>query len=135
MMPWLTPGEEKVVALLIGGLLLGSVILIYKRSHPAFAPDLVGVRQGRGAAGSIRPAETSNEVEEGECVDINEASEEQLEKLPGIGPVIASRIIVYRDEVGPFSSPDDLLRIRGIGPETLGRIRPHVRCGAREGIE
>ncbi len=56
-------------------------------------------------------------------LDINRASTEELEALPGIGPVLAARIIAYREEHGPFRSVEDLLRVPGIGPATLKRIR------------
>jgi competence ComEA-like helix-hairpin-helix protein len=56
---------------------------------------------------------------------INEATAEQLESLPGVGPALAQRILAARRE-RPFSSPEDLLRVRGIGPRTLERLRPQI---------
>ena len=53
----------------------------------------------------------------------NTASRRQLETLPGVGPAIASRIIASR----PYHQPSDLLRVRGIGPATLERIRPYLQ--------
>lgn len=130
MTAWLTPLEEKVIALLVGGLLLGSAILIYKRSHPAFAPELVAVREGSLKAGSFPDPETSNREEggEGALVDINTASSAELERLPGIGPVIAFRIIEHRAESGPFRTADGLLAVRGVGAATLERLRPYITC-------
>jgi comEA protein len=132
MTAWLTPLEEKVIALLVGGLLLGSAILIYKRSHPSFAPELVTVREGPSKAGSFPDPGASNGEKEGEeaLVDINTASSAELERLPGIGPVIASRIIEQRAESGPFRSVDGLLAVRGIGRAALERLRPHITCTA-----
>ncbi|MCA9727517.1 MAG: helix-hairpin-helix domain-containing protein [Candidatus Eisenbacteria bacterium] len=56
---------------------------------------------------------------------INEASEEQLQSLPGVGPALAARIAAARRE-RPFASPEDLLRVPGIGPRTLERLRPRI---------
>jgi comEA protein len=59
-------------------------------------------------------------------ININTASKEELTALPKIGPVTAERIIRYREDYGPFRAMDDLLKIKGIGPKTLERIRPFV---------
>ncbi len=59
-------------------------------------------------------------------IDVNSATSEQLEELPGIGEVKARSIILYRDTNGPFASVDDLLAVRGIGPATLDAIRDLV---------
>jgi competence ComEA-like helix-hairpin-helix protein len=55
-------------------------------------------------------------------VDINHADAAELEGLPGIGPSLAARVIAAR----PFATVDDLAEVRGIGPATLDRLRPHV---------
>jgi len=59
-------------------------------------------------------------------IDLNLASSEELQSLPGIGPALAKRILESRSREGPFRGPDDLLRVRGIGPTTLARIRGMV---------
>lgn len=60
-------------------------------------------------------------------LDINRASISKLQELPGIGPVLAERIVRYRLEHGPFRSLDQLLEIPGIGPQTLEKLRPQVQ--------
>lgn len=62
-------------------------------------------------------------------LDLNQAGIEELQRLPGIGPTLASRIVADRAAQGPFRSVGDLLRVRGIGPKTLEKLRPHVRVG------
>lgn len=64
-----------------------------------------------------------------EPVDLNQAGVEALDALPGIGPALAGRIVESRARDGPFRRADDLLRVRGIGPALLERLRPRVRPG------
>jgi len=59
-------------------------------------------------------------------VNINAASATELEALPGVGEVIAQRIVDYRTANGPFGSVDDLLDVSGIGEVTLEDIRDLV---------
>jgi competence protein ComEA len=59
-------------------------------------------------------------------VDLNAATAADLESLPGVGPATASAILAHRDQHGPFSSVDDLIEVRGIGPAKLEAIRPLV---------
>ena len=56
-------------------------------------------------------------------ININTASQEELVSLPGIGEVIAKRIIEHRETHGPFRRPEDLLEVKGIGPKKLEKIR------------
>jgi competence protein ComEA len=60
-------------------------------------------------------------------VDLNAATVEQLDTLPGIGPVTAAAIIAWRDANGPFSSVDQLGDVDGIGPARLDKLRDLVR--------
>ena len=55
-------------------------------------------------------------------INVNTASQEELESLPGIGPTLATRIM----ELRPFKTVDDLIKVRGIGPSTLEKIRERV---------
>lgn len=62
-------------------------------------------------------------------VDLNLASADQLEGLPGVGPVLAERIAQWRSDNGPFRSVDELGEVSGIGDATLAELRPLVRVG------
>jgi competence protein ComEA len=59
-------------------------------------------------------------------ININTASETELETLSGIGEVLAATIVEYRTENGPFASVEDLMDVSGIGPATLDEIRDQV---------
>ena len=60
-------------------------------------------------------------------VDLNVADEDDLRRLPGIGPTRARAILALRAKLGRFKSVDDLARIKGIGRSLLRRLRPWVR--------
>lgn len=60
-------------------------------------------------------------------IDLNTATAEQLDSIPGVGPVTAQRILDHRRSIGRFTSVDQLLDVSGIGAKTLTKIRPWVR--------
>ena len=59
-------------------------------------------------------------------VNINTASKKELDALPGIGEVLAQRIIDYRSANGPFSTVDELTKVKGIGEKTLEKLKPYA---------
>lgn len=59
-------------------------------------------------------------------VNINSASVQELEMLPGVGPQIARRIFTYRNHNGHFRSPEDLEKIKGIGKKKLETMREYI---------
>jgi competence protein ComEA len=61
-------------------------------------------------------------------IDVNTASAAALERLPGIGPTLAARIVVDRAEQGRFRTLDDLRRVRGITPATIHRLRTYAEA-------
>lgn len=81
---------------------------------PKAGPPVVGVPGGTtpGASGGL--------------ININSASETELETLSGIGEVLAATIVEYRTQNGPFASVEDLMDVSGIGPATLDEIRDQV---------
>ncbi len=63
----------------------------------------------------------------GSQVDLNRATAEQLEALPGVGPVTASSILAWRSAHGKFSRVEELQEVDGIGAKTLEKLAPLVR--------
>jgi competence protein ComEA len=62
----------------------------------------------------------------GAKINLNTATLEQLDTLPGVGPVTAQAILAWREDDGPFTSVDDLLDVKGIGDATLAELRDLV---------
>lgn len=63
---------------------------------------------------------------ENTSVNINLATEEELQLLPDVGPVMAARIVAHRKSYGAFESLDDLNAVKGIGPKTIQKLQPYI---------
>ncbi|EOG0266176.1 helix-hairpin-helix domain-containing protein, partial [Neisseria gonorrhoeae] len=63
------------------------------------------------------------------AVNINAASQQELEALPGIGPAKAKAIAEYRAQNGAFKSVDDLIKVKGIGPAVLAKLKDQASVG------
>jgi competence ComEA-like helix-hairpin-helix protein len=76
-----------------------------------------------------RPASTQEgaALRDGRGIDPNRASASELELLPSVGPSLAKRIVAARETGGPFHSPEDLRRVKGIGAKTLEKLKPWLR--------
>lgn len=61
-------------------------------------------------------------------INLNRATREELDTLPGVGPTTADRIIAYREQQGPFLRPEDLMNVKGIGPTRFERMRALVEA-------
>jgi competence protein ComEA len=75
-----------------------------------------------GSSSSVQGSST-------DLVNVNTADNETLQTLPGIGPVLAGRIIDYRNTHGPFGTIDSLVEVKGIGAATLEKLRPLITLG------
>jgi competence protein ComEA len=84
---------------------------------------VVGLPQPGGVAA---PAASAPGGTTGPMVNINVATQTELEELPGVGPVTAAAILQWRTDNGPFTAVDELLEVSGIGDATLAEIAPFV---------
>jgi comEA protein len=82
--------------------------------------------RAQATAAAPARASASAAVSGGGRVDVNTAGAAELERLPGIGPALAQRIVEWRAANGPFRAVDDLQRVPGIGAAKLERLRPVV---------
>ena len=72
------------------------------------------------------PARPSSAASTAAPVNLNTATEAQLESLPGVGPAMAKRILEYRQQNGGFKKIEDLMNVRGIGETSFLKLKPLV---------
>lgn len=114
----MTEQERRVLAVLGAlGLVAVGVVLWQRRT-----PPLVVV----GAADPAQAAQWDQALAAARSVDVNTAGVAELERLPHVGPSLARRIVDDREAHGPFRSPEELSRVRGIGPKTVGALKDYV---------
>jgi competence protein ComEA len=88
--------------------------------------DAIGVSSSPAALISDQPSTAAPRRSHKGLLDLNRATEEDFDALPGIGPRLAERILEYRKSAGAFHSLDELRAVKGIGKTTFERIRPLV---------
>lgn len=120
---WLLLATSVFAALLVG-FLLGrnlnrSSVQISQLPQATYAED--------SATGQTELQATSDSTPQ--KININTATSEQMQMLPGIGPVLAERIIRYRTVNGPFKTLLDLLNVKGIGLERINEILDYATVG------
>jgi competence ComEA-like helix-hairpin-helix protein len=142
----LTPAERRGALVVVGLFLIGASVDLWSAMHPRLRPFPDHGRgddpaPGGGTVVSPSPeppgpasdppgaaAPTQDQRGAGR-LDLNAASEAELDRLPGIGPVLARRIVEHRARHGRFRRVEELLAVPGVGPGLLERLRPVVRAG------
>ena len=97
----------------LAALLLVAVLFVAATDHLRLQPVTTGETPSTTATTGV-------------CINLNTATAEELQQLSGIGNVLATRIIEYRDTCGSFESVDDLLDITGIGEKRLAQWRAYL---------
>ena len=102
-------------------------------------PEPAGGAAGSSAAASEAPAPEASpapteepvleEVLVEKSVDINQASLEELDRLPGIGPALGQRIIDYREQNSGFYDIEEIMEVSGIGEKTFQKLEPYIYVG------
>jgi comEA protein len=83
------------------------------------AEDAKALSEAADAAAAAEPAQPA-------VIDLNSASAELLDTLPGIGPSKAAAIIAHREAHGPFQSIEEIMKVKGIGPATYEKLKPFI---------
>lgn len=97
----------------------GVALLFFKFYHPRIVePDLHSAVMG--------PFKISQKMLLGAPLSINEMSEKDWELLPHIGPTLAKKIVAFKEERGDFRTVEDLLKVHGVGPKTLQKIKTYL---------
>jgi len=122
-----------VVAIGAGGLTIDrwrranpDVVAYLETLDRAAPPSELAPRRVSGRVRETAHAALARQAHDGRAtpVDLNLASAAELERLPGVSPALAARIVDARERDGPFGSVDDLRRVRGLRRTTLERLRP-----------
>lgn len=137
LVKWVIPIAALLVVAFLGGYLLGRGSSPYEISastqRPMTAPvetELPLSQESSGEPAELPEAAQTSEITE--MIDLNRATAEDLMTLPGIGEVLAERILEYRDVSGGFVNVEQLLEVSGIGEKTLEELSAFITVEGTE---
>jgi competence protein ComEA len=126
---WLTSQERRTLAWLGLAALAGCAALLWQRHRPplrAYRPVGPEALTVSGSPGPVVVPAWDGALAAARRVDVNAAGAAELERLPGVGPALARRIVEDQARRGRFRTPEELSRVPGIGPKTLEALTEHV---------
>jgi len=123
-----TKQERNITILLVAFLIVGVLIRITKEKLFLDSSENLKLIAVSEEINSIYSAEFIADTVSTEItlVNINSADAVELTNLPGIGPALANRIIVDREQSGSYKNLEELSRVKGIGDKVLKKILPHI---------
>ena len=123
-----TRQELRVLIFLVVSLFMGIALWAYRSRWQPLPVSELGSRSVPNGIKPLLKESTQSEPKQTGIIEVNlnTAGREELETLPGIGPVIAGHIIEYREKIGGFKSTEELIHVKGIGENTLDKIREFI---------
>ena len=123
-----TKKETIVILFLAAGFVCGTGIhYIQKKTLPLPEPvNAMTVNKAHAGTDKQMLPDQGGEIYTVPEIHLNTASSDLLQEVPGIGPVTAKKIVLYRDQNGPFQSVEDLVCVKGIGPKTIEKIKNYL---------
>jgi competence ComEA-like helix-hairpin-helix protein len=133
--------QKRIIFLLLLIIFSGLLLKIIDRQHRAIDFDLAGFLDGYrysttidtakasidvSTNADILPTNKTNAILDDTKINVNTADAIALQQLPGIGPVLAQRLIAYRDSIGGYVYADELLDVKGIGKKKLEKIKEYL---------
>ncbi len=113
--------EREITALwvLAGIAVLGLSVLWWRQQRSPLAVY--------GQPALAQQAAWDAQLADARAVDVNTAGVAELERLPGVGPALAARIVAYRESRGRFRRVEELEAVQGLGPATVEKLKPYLR--------
>jgi competence protein ComEA len=127
---YLTKQERLVLIFLAVALAVGAAVKVLRSERAPPPPRPAEVEFDLTKPKPPLDAAALAEITAAKKINVNAADALELCTLPGVGPVIARRIVEYRKNHPPFEKAEDLTAVEGIGPATVEKLRPYVTCEA-----
>lgn len=122
--------KKAVISMIVAALIFSAGLIgFYIGRGQSTDPVIVSKHPGQVSTVPTGTAASTEQTEPAGPVNINTATVEELDSLPGIGPVLAQRIIDYREENGPFETISELTMVSGIGISTLEELMDYITVG------
>ncbi|NOZ60113.1 MAG: helix-hairpin-helix domain-containing protein [Calditrichaeota bacterium] len=138
MIELFTRQERIVLLFLVFGVVVGAAIKLFKpeyksaavarKAHEEFQRHIEAMTTSQNQLKSLQNAKKPA-AQKGAYdfkININTASVDEIVRLPKVGPVLASRIVKYREQNGYFQTPEELIKVKGIGKKTLEKLKPFI---------
>lgn len=125
----LTATEQRVILFLAATFLIGAGIRLYQETFPSQQKfDYRSADSTFASLSELLRAGTKEKTTrtDDQLININSATKNELMSLPGIGAVIAERIILFREDEGPFTSIDDLRKVKGVSMKKFQQLKARV---------
>ncbi|HET9981976.1 MAG TPA: helix-hairpin-helix domain-containing protein [Longimicrobiales bacterium] len=134
----LSRDESRALAFVLGLVGLSAGVRYVRQPPPVAFPASMNVDaaslEKASKAALERDRKRGKPLGKGETIDVNRAAAEELERLPGVGPSLAQRIVDERERNGAYDSAADLRAVRGMGPKMLANIAPRLAFGGGSGL-